>query len=223
MHPGINRHRVLEFQVHIWQGGCSSSNLTNRRRVAGIYTDYAAILNHWPVSLLPINKHSWRTTNLRHQATTRLLTSHGQWCLQYSSQVPAVYRKLAINKKEKKLRLIPPSHHLDFVSINILRPLQKADGENEYIFVMKDLYSKLTKAIPSEKTTATWVANDFMKHWVAKFVLRSAVLTKKAPVQFQVLLHVMQSDSHQVGNNYSVPTACQQMGQTMYCEHDYKT
>lgn len=75
------------------------------------------------------------------------------------------------------MRLLPPASHLDFVPVEILSPLFKTQGGNEYIVVIKNHYSKLSRAIPSEKTTAARIADIFMEHWMANVSIPFTLLT----------------------------------------------
>lgn len=90
-------------------------------------------------------------------------------------------RNRQTNKKRRKLRPFPPAGLLDFIAIEILGSLPKTEGGTNYIVVITVHYSMLIKAIPTAKTTATGIGNNFMEHWVANFGIPFTVMTDNEP------------------------------------------
>ena len=83
--------------------------------------------------------------------------------------------------KQKHLRLFPANGPLEFVAMDILGPLPKTKQGNQFVVVLTDRYSKLTRAIPTGKTTATTVATIFVDHWVIPYGIPNYVLTDNGP------------------------------------------
>lgn len=66
-------------------------------------------------------------------------------------------------KQQQKGRLFPAAEPLEFITIDILRPLPKTNSGNEEIVMVTDRFSKLTKAILT-KTTARRVVIIFLEN-----------------------------------------------------------
>lgn len=73
------------------------------------------------------------------------------------------------NKKQRKFRLLLSVGPPRFVDINILSPLAKTKDKNEYVVIITDHYSKLTKPIPTAKTTARITAIMLIAHSLPNF------------------------------------------------------
>lgn len=65
-----------------------------------------------------------------------------------------------------KSELLPAAGLLDFVAIDILGPLSKAKARNQFVVVMIDKCTRLTKVIPATETTPRQVANNFFNDWI---------------------------------------------------------
>jgi hypothetical protein len=69
-------------------------------------------------------------------------------------------------KRTKEITLFPSEQPLDFIVIDILGPLTKTSKGHQYLLVIADRFSKLTRTVPL-KTIATFeVASAFCHHWV---------------------------------------------------------
>lgn len=86
-------------------------------------------------------------------------------------------RHRASQKHQRRLRLFPASRPLEFVALNSLGPLAKRKQENRYVFVMKDLYSKLTRAIPIPKTTAAQVDMVVFEYRLMPYGILNTIMT----------------------------------------------
>lgn len=85
------------------------------------------------------------------------------------------------NKKQRRLRILPPAGCLDFDAICILGHLTNTKGQNKYIVLKADRYINITKANRTAKMTVTMMADSFMKPWVANFGISSKVPTENGP------------------------------------------
>lgn len=67
-------------------------------------------------------------------------------------------------KYRRRLLLFPPRNAIEFAAFNILGPLEKAKEGNRFIVLMTDRCSKLTRAIPVPKITASHTAVVFLEN-----------------------------------------------------------
>lgn len=91
-----------------------------------------------------------------------------------------------------------------YVAIDLLGSSPKTDAGNKYNFVITEHYSKLNKAIPIAKSTATWFA-FFMEHFGGH--LQSTVHSideQLASIYFQILRHTLQGTGPSKWENYGV-------------------
>lgn len=66
------------------------------------------------------------------------------------------------------------------MAIDILRPLLKTKSGNQFIEVLTDRYSKLTKVVPAALITAISLATIFVNHCLSNFCFTMTVLTDKS-------------------------------------------
>lgn len=59
--------------------------------------------------------------------------------------------------------------------------MPKTKSGNQFIVVTTDRYSKIAKAIPVARSTATADAAKFVDHWISTFVIPSTMLTDNDP------------------------------------------
>ena len=69
-------------------------------------------------------------------------------------------------KRSSFLKLFPATAPLQDIAIDILGPLVMAKSGCEYLLVITDRYSKLTRAIPMTKISAYIVAKAFCDNWI---------------------------------------------------------
>jgi transposase InsO family protein len=70
---------------------------------------------------------------------------------------------------------------LDYVLIDLLGPLSKKTHGNQFLLVMTDRFSKLTRTVPLRSTTAYIVAKAFCEHCVLTYGQPRHVLTDNRP------------------------------------------
>lgn len=68
-----------------------------------------------------------------------------------------------------------------YVGIDILGPLRKSKQDNQFVVVMTDRYTNLTKPIQTTNTNANTVARIFIEYWVASFGIPYKVVTDNGP------------------------------------------
>ena len=69
-------------------------------------------------------------------------------------------------KRSSFLKLFPATAPLQDIAIDILGPLVKANSGCEYLPVITDRYSKLTRAIPMSKISGYTAAKAFCDNWI---------------------------------------------------------
>jgi Integrase core domain len=96
-----------------------------------------------------------------------------------------VTRCLSCARKELKgkrcrtnfLKLFPPSVPLEFVAIDILGPLPTTKSGHQYLLIISDRSSKLTRAMPVRDVTAETLAMTFFDEWLSVYRILQALLS----------------------------------------------
>lgn len=117
-------------------------------------------------------------------ATRCAANSIGHTWRMTSTQLPEtlvlVHRNSEPATKKRKLRLFPVPGPLVYACLHILGPLSKTESGNQFIVVVTDRYSKLTKAIPTARGKVKEVATIFGDHFELNFGIRKTVLTNNS-------------------------------------------
>lgn len=61
--------------------------------------------------------------------------------------------------------------------MDILGPLPKTSAGNQFVFAMNDRYSRLTRAVPVSKTTASRAALTIIDNWIMPYGIPNFLLT----------------------------------------------
>ncbi len=77
--------------------------------------------------------------------------------------------RLKLRRNTSKLSLFPPKGPLESVSIDIFGELHRTARGNQYLLMVTDRFSKLTKSIPLKGVSAAEVATAFVNEWVFNF------------------------------------------------------
>lgn len=75
------------------------------------------------------------------------------------------------------MQRFPADGPLAFVAMDLVGLMPKMEQGSQYIFVIINRYSKLTRAVPTLKTTATRVINVFMDHCIIPYGMPMYLLT----------------------------------------------
>lgn len=78
------------------------------------------------------------------------------------------------------LQLFPANCPLEIVAIEKLGPMSKTSNKNQFGPVMMDRFSKLTRIVPTSKTTALHIKSLFMDHCVIQNGIPEYSLTDNA-------------------------------------------
>jgi len=110
------------------------------------------------------------------------------------------------------MRLFPATEPSAAVAIDLLGPLPRTPEGYEYILVICDRFTKVTRAVPVRDITALDVLSAFLDTWVASYGLPDSVLSDDGPqfaaVLWQDVLKVLGIDT-----NYATPYHPQTVGQ----------
>jgi len=110
------------------------------------------------------------------------------------------------------MRLFPATEPFAALAIDLLGPLPRTSEGYEYILVICDQYTKVTRAVPLRDITALDVLSAFLDTGVANYGLSASVLSDNGPqfaaVLWQGVLKVLGVDT-----NYATPCHPQTDGQ----------
>lgn len=78
---------------------------------------------------------------------------------------------------QRKLELFPSGILLQFVPIDIVGVLPRIKSSNQFVLILTDQYSKLTRTIPTSNTTWTQVDNNVFDNCVILYSLSGITLS----------------------------------------------
>ncbi len=77
--------------------------------------------------------------------------------------------RIKLRRNTSKLQLFPPEGPLDSVAIDIFGEIHKTDRGNQYLLMICDRFTKLTKSVPLKGVSAAEVATAFVNEWVFNY------------------------------------------------------
>jgi RNase H-like domain found in reverse transcriptase/Integrase zinc binding domain/Integrase core domain len=104
-------------------------------------------------------------------------------CEAFVKRCPSCARKelKCKRRRAKFLKLFPPSGPLEFISIDILGPLPKTKSGHQYLVIIPDRFSKLTRALPVQNVTAETVAIAFFNECRSMYGIPLVLLSDNGP------------------------------------------
>lgn len=106
-----------------------------------------------------IESTSWRTKDVWLTTTRLLLATHAHGSLYTFKNCSQSPRKGTVFNYQCQLELFPPAGPLEFFAVHILGSLPRTKTRNQYVVIITDRYSKLTRALPTAKPTSTQVTH----------------------------------------------------------------
>ena len=110
------------------------------------------------------------------------------------------------------MRLFPATEPFAALAIDLLGPLPRTLEGYEYILVICDRFTKVTRAVPLKDISAVDVLSAFLDTWVASYGIPDSVLSDKGP-QFAAVLWQAVLKALGIDTNYATPYHPQTNGQ----------
>lgn len=89
--------------------------------------------------------------------------------------------KTAVVRQQRHLPLFPLIVPLELIAVGILGPLSQTEGEKQYVFIITDRNSKLTRAILTTKTSTSYVPTIIFDDWIIPYNIPSFLLIDNGP------------------------------------------
>lgn len=118
-----------------------------------------------------------------------------------------------LRSHQSPMKLFPATEPLEFVAIDILGPLPRSTKGHQYILVITDRFTKLTRVTPLHSITAIAVAKAFIDDWVFSYGAPARLLSDNGS---QFTAKLFQSACAQLGikNVFTTAYHPQTNGQT---------
>lgn len=95
--------------------------------------------------------------------------------------VSCARNRLSQRKRTSKLRLFPAAQPFASLSMDILGPLPETSSGNLYLLIIRDRFTKFTRAIPLATITAVDVSSALCECWIAAYGPPDSLLTDNGP------------------------------------------
>lgn len=95
--------------------------------------------------------------------------------------------------------LLTASERLEFIAVDVVGPFSETVQGYLYILVFTRCYSKLARAFPTLRATATHVANVFLNHWLVSYGIPTYLLTDykiQFVARFFATVYVLLGEKH---------------------------
>lgn len=96
-------------------------------------------------------------------------------CLSFATKIGTKY------EHQRNLCLFPPSGSLEFSAMEFLELFPKANSGNQFVLVITDRYSKLTRSIPTRTKTATHITTILLEKLVLLYAILYLLLNQNGP------------------------------------------
>jgi len=110
------------------------------------------------------------------------------------------------------MRLLPATEPFAALATDLLGSLPKTPEGYEYILVICDRFTKVTRAVPLRDITALDVLSSFLDTWVASYGIPDSILSDNGP-QFAAVLWQGELKTLDIDTNYATPYHPQTNGQ----------
>ena len=97
--------------------------------------------------------------------------------------------RIKLRQRTNPLQLFPPSGPLESVALDIFGPLIQTPRGNQYLLMITDRYSKLTKSVPMKSVSAEAVAIAFTNEWALTYGPPTDLLSDNGSA-FLSLIHI---------------------------------
>ena len=102
------------------------------------------------------------------------------------------------------MRLFPATEPFAALAIDLLCPLPRTPEEYEYVLVICDRFTKVTRAVPIRDITALDVLRAFLDMWAASYGISDSILSDNGP-HFATVLWQGVLKTLNIGTNYVTP------------------
>jgi len=119
-------------------------------------------------------------------------------------------------RSSSAMRLFPATEPFESVAIDLLGPLPRTPERYEYLLVMCDRFSKLTRVVPLRDVTALDVLSAFIDVWIASYGIPDSTLSDNGP-QFASIFYQGVLQMLGISTNYATPYHPQTNSQVERC------
>lgn len=113
-------------------------------------------------------------------------------------------REGCLQNLKRKLHLFPARKPLQFVPVDMLRPLPHFTKVNQYLVVITNRFAKVTRPIQSGNRTATQVSNVLFESWNIQYGIPTHILTDTG---VQITIELLETPCTILGGKYLPTTA----------------
>lgn len=120
--------------------------------------------------------------------------------------------RLMESRQTSSMRLFPATEPFAAIAVDLLGPLPRTPEGYEYLLVMCDRFTKLTRVSPLKDITAVDVLSELLDVWVASYGIPDSILSDNGP-QFASVLYQGVMKMLGVQTNFATPYHPQTNGQ----------
>ena len=120
--------------------------------------------------------------------------------------------RLMETRQTSAMRLFPATEPFASIAVDLLGPLPRTPEGYDYLLVMCDRFTKLTRVAPLKDTTAIDIVSQLLDVWIASYGIPDSILSDNGP-QFASVLYQGVMNMLGVVTNYATPYHPQTNGQ----------